>query len=108
MPSTIGSYSPEASYIIYKLWRKDYIGDHQLPEEGLKQMCRSTSAAAFGISDQEADELLEQLQRDGVIQKYQSGRKSWSINQSFVSEYKSELQAMQEEKAGVSRIMDSG
>lgn len=108
MSSTIGGYSPEASYMIYKLWRGNFIGSNQMKEDGLKQICRSTSAAAFGLTDSEADDMLEKLQRDNVIQKYQSGRKAWSLNKKFVSNHQDELEAMQEERSGVSRIMDSG
>lgn len=108
MSSTIGEYSPEASYMIYKLWRGNYVGSNQMKETGLKTICRSSSAAAFGLTDAEADEMLEKLQRDNVIQKYQSGRKAWSLNKKFVSDHQDELEAMQEERSGVSRIMDSG
>lgn len=79
-----------------------------MKEDGLKQICRNSSAAAFGMSPDDADDLLETLQRDNVIQKYQSGRKAWSLNKKFVSKHEDELEDMQEEKSGVSRIMDSG
>lgn len=104
MAKTVGNYSPEATYIIYKLYRKDYIGEHQLSAEGLKQITRSSTGAAFGITPGEADELVEKLKKDNVINEYQN-RDTWSLNQSFVKKHKETLEEMAAEESGVNRIL---
>lgn len=104
MPTTIENYSPEATYIIYKLYRKDYVGDRQITAEGLKQISRSSAGAEFNASPKEVDELVEKLKKDNVITSYKH-RDTWKLNQSFVTKHKQELEQMVADKSDVNRIL---
>ena len=91
-------------YIVYKLDRKNFVGEHQVSETGLKNIVRSTTGAEFGIDSGEAMELLDNLQSKNVILQYQS-RESYSLNPKFVNKCRDELDEMMSEQSEINRVL---
>lgn len=102
---TIAGYGPIESEIIYKLWNKGFVGQHQVKDEGLDTIAQSSTGAETQAEIEASDAALETLKNDGVIVRYQSGRQSWVLDKTFVNQVKDELEEEQANRAGVSRIL---
>lgn len=105
MTTKVGNYPQLESYIVYKLYVKGKIGNNQIAEAGLNQVMRSSASAQFDSGREEVDAALERLMKDNVLQRYQSGRKAWSLNPSFVASHKEELEEMKTANSEVNRIL---
>jgi len=94
----------EEKYVVYKLDRRNFVGNHQVEGTGLENIVRSSMGSEFTIDGNDAIDVLDNLKSKNVVVRY-NDRDSWSLNPKFVNKHRDELDDLASEKSEINRIL---